>query len=94
MASVAFGFAHIFHAPFPNWKYVFLATVAGLFYGRTWIKTGSLFPGAIVHALVDILWHILIPLEPRRKHANRTRDAPVDEQTTSQLPCSGLEAEA
>jgi membrane protease YdiL (CAAX protease family) len=59
VASVAFGFAHIFHAPFPNWKYVFLATVAGLFYGRTWIKTGSLFPGATVHALVDILWHIL-----------------------------------
>jgi uncharacterized protein len=59
VASVAFGFAHIFHAPFPNWKYVFLATVAGLFYGRTWIKTGSLFPGVIVHALVDILWHIL-----------------------------------
>ena len=59
VASVAFGFAHIFHAPFPNWKYVLLASVAGLFYGRTWIKTGSLFPGAIVHALVDILWHIL-----------------------------------
>jgi membrane protease YdiL (CAAX protease family) len=59
VASVAFGFAHIFHAPYPNWKYVFLATVAGLFYGRTWIKTGSLFPGTIVHALVDILWHIL-----------------------------------
>jgi uncharacterized protein len=59
VASVAFGFAHIFHAPFPNWKYVFLAAIAGLFYGRTWIKTGSLFPGAIVHALVDILWHIL-----------------------------------
>jgi membrane protease YdiL (CAAX protease family) len=59
VASIAFGFAHIFHAPFPNWKYVCLATVAGLFYGRTWIKTGSLFPGAIVHALVDILWHIL-----------------------------------
>jgi uncharacterized protein len=59
VASIAFGFAHIFHAPFPNWKYVCLATVAGLFYGRTWIKTGSLFTGAIVHALVDILWHIL-----------------------------------
>jgi membrane protease YdiL (CAAX protease family) len=59
VASVIFGFSHIFHAPYPNWKYVFLATVAGLFYGRTWIKTGSLFPGAIVHALVDILWHIL-----------------------------------
>ena len=59
VASVIFGFSHIFHAPYPNWKYVLLATIAGLFYGRAWIKTGSLFPGAIVHALVDILWHIL-----------------------------------
>jgi CAAX protease family protein len=59
IASVIFGFAHIMHAPFPNWKYVFLATVAGLFYGHVWMKTGSLFPGALVHALVDISWHVL-----------------------------------
>lgn len=59
LASVVFGFAHILHAPFPNWKYVLLATIAGLFYGRTWMKTGSLFPAAIVHASVDILWHFL-----------------------------------
>ena len=59
LASVIFGFSHIFHAPFPNWKYVFLATIAGVFYGRTWMKTGSIFPAALVHALVDILWHVL-----------------------------------
>lgn len=59
LASLLFGLSHIFHAPFPNWKYVFLATIAGFFYGHTWMKTGSLFPAAIVHALVDILWHIL-----------------------------------
>jgi CAAX protease family protein len=59
LASLIFGLSHVFHAPFPNWKYVFLATIAGLFYGHTWMKTGSLFPAAIVHALVDILWHIL-----------------------------------
>jgi uncharacterized protein len=59
LASVIFGLSHIFHAPFPNWKYVFLATIAGLFYGHTWMKTGSIFPATIVHALVDILWHIL-----------------------------------
>jgi uncharacterized protein len=59
VASVIFGFSHIFHAPFPNWKYVFLATIAGFFYGRAWMKTGSLVPGVIVHALVDTLWHIL-----------------------------------
>jgi membrane protease YdiL (CAAX protease family) len=59
IASVIFGLSHILHAPFPNWKYVFLATIAGLFYGHLWMKTGSLFPGALVHALVDISWHLL-----------------------------------
>jgi uncharacterized protein len=51
--------SHILHAPYPNWKYVFLATIAGLFYGHVWMKTGSLLPGALVHALVDVSWHVL-----------------------------------
>ncbi len=59
VAAIIFGVSHILHAPFPNWKYVLLATIAGLFYGHVWIKTGSLFPAAIVHALVDICWHVL-----------------------------------
>ncbi len=59
VASVVFGLSHILHAPFPNWKYVILATIAGVFYGRAWMKTGSLLPGALVHALVDISWHVL-----------------------------------
>jgi len=59
VASIIFGFAHILHAPVPNWKYVGLATIAGLFYGRAWMKTGSLVPGALIHALVDISWHVL-----------------------------------
>ena len=59
LASAIFGLSHILHAPYPNWKYVTLATIAGLFYGHTWMKTKSLFPAALVHALVDILWHIL-----------------------------------
>jgi membrane protease YdiL (CAAX protease family) len=58
-ASLIFGLSHIFHAPYPNWKYVLLATIAGLFYGHAWIRTGSLLPGALVHGLVDISWHIL-----------------------------------
>ena len=59
VAAVIFGFSHIFHAPFPNWKYVLLASIAGIFYGRSWMKTGSLVPGAIVHGCVDVLWHLL-----------------------------------
>jgi hypothetical protein len=59
IAAVIFGFSHIFHAPYPNWKYVLLATVAGLFYGHLWIRTRSLLPGTLVHALVDISRQIL-----------------------------------
>ena len=56
-ASVLFGFAHITNLGFPNWRYVILASIAGLFYGWTWRKSGSIFASAIVHALVDATWH-------------------------------------
>ncbi len=59
-ASVVFGLAHIGNnGVFPNWKYALLATIAGIFYGRTWRTTKSIFPSAIVHALVDTIWHLL-----------------------------------
>jgi membrane protease YdiL (CAAX protease family) len=59
-ASMIFGLAHITNnGVFPNWRYALLATIAGIFYGRTWRKTGSIFPAAIVHALVDTTWHLL-----------------------------------
>jgi uncharacterized protein len=58
-ASVVFGLAHIANnGVFPNWHYALLATIAGLFYGRTWRKTNSIFTSAIVHALVDTIWHL------------------------------------
>jgi hypothetical protein len=56
-ASVLFGFAHITNMGFPNWRYVLLATIAGLFYGWTWRRTGSIFASALVHAGVDATWH-------------------------------------
>jgi membrane protease YdiL (CAAX protease family) len=59
IASILFGFSHIGNMHFPNWRYVLLASIAGLFYGWTWRKTGSIFASAIVHAGVDILWHFL-----------------------------------
>jgi membrane protease YdiL (CAAX protease family) len=58
-ASICFGLSHISNGHAPNWRYAFLATIAGLFYGGTWRKTGSIFASAIVHALVDTLWHLL-----------------------------------
>jgi len=58
-ASVLFGFSHITNMGFPNWRYVILATLAGLFYGWTWRKTGSIFASALVHAAVDAIWHFM-----------------------------------
>lgn len=58
-ASVVFGLAHIGNGAFPNWRYALLATIAGVFYGSTWRRTQSIFPAAIVHALVDVTWHLL-----------------------------------
>ena len=58
-ASVLFGFSHITNLGFPNWRYVTLATIAGLFYGWTWRRTGSIFASALVHAGVDAVWHFL-----------------------------------
>ncbi len=58
-ASVLFGFSHITNLGFPNWRYVILATIAGLFYGWTWRKAGSIFASALVHGAVDAVWHFL-----------------------------------
>jgi uncharacterized protein len=58
-ASILFGFSHITNMHFPNWRYVLLASIAGLFYGWTWRKTGSIFASALVHAAVDVMWHFL-----------------------------------
>jgi membrane protease YdiL (CAAX protease family) len=58
-ASVLFGFSHITNMGFPNWRYVILASIAGLFYGWTWRRTNSIFASALVHAAVDFTWHFL-----------------------------------
>jgi membrane protease YdiL (CAAX protease family) len=57
-ASVLFGLSHIVHG-FPNWRYVLLAAIAGLFYGMAWWKTRSMTASCLVHALVDTIWHTL-----------------------------------
>ncbi len=57
--AILFGFSHITNYRFPNWRYVLLAFIAGLFYGWTWRKTGSIFASALVHTLVNVTWHFL-----------------------------------
>ena len=41
-----------------NWRYVLLATFAGVFYGRAWRERHRLVASAITHASVDTIWSI------------------------------------
>jgi CAAX protease family protein len=56
IASVIFGAAHLHHAPVPNWRYMILATLAGIFYGNTYRTRHRLSASALAHTLVDTVW--------------------------------------
>jgi membrane protease YdiL (CAAX protease family) len=57
VAAVIFGLSH-FNKPLPfNWRYVLLATIAGIFYGRAWRSAGRrIVASEITHTLVDVVW--------------------------------------
>ncbi|MBQ48506.1 MAG: hypothetical protein CMP10_13925 [Zetaproteobacteria bacterium] len=60
LASILFGLGHFNNdaypgGPIPDIRYIFFASVAGYFYGKTWIKCG-IFPAAIIHAIMDTIW--------------------------------------
>ena len=56
ISAVVFGFSHFNKRVAFNWRYVILATVAGIFYGRAWRNRRRLFTSGITHATVDVIW--------------------------------------
>ncbi len=59
-ASLIFGASHLNNGPpLPNYRYFFMATIAGIFYGRAWRSTGSLMASSLTHALVDTIWSVV-----------------------------------
>jgi membrane protease YdiL (CAAX protease family) len=57
IASVLFGLSHFNkRSAHFNWRYVLLATIAGIFYGRAWREHRRVPASAITHASVDWLW--------------------------------------
>jgi membrane protease YdiL (CAAX protease family) len=59
-AALIFGCAHLDNGPqpLPNWRYMILATIAGLAYGKAFQKSGSVFSSVTCHALIDGTKHI------------------------------------
>jgi membrane protease YdiL (CAAX protease family) len=59
LASLLFGLAHFNkRAAHFNWRYVLLAAVAGVFYGRAWRRQRRVGAAAITHASVDAIWSL------------------------------------
>jgi membrane protease YdiL (CAAX protease family) len=59
VAGVIFGCAHLDNGPqpLPNWRYMILATIAGVAYGKVFQKSSSVFSSVTFHALVDATKH-------------------------------------
>ena len=57
IASVLFGLSHFNKRSVHfNWRYVLLASIAGIFYGRAWREKRRLPASAITHTCVDWIW--------------------------------------
>lgn len=56
IAAVIFGFSHFNNGPVPDWRYIFIASIAGVFYGISYLRSGSLVPAILVHTSVDVIW--------------------------------------
>ncbi len=55
-ASALFGLSHFHHGAVFNWRYVLLAAIAGIFYGRAWRARRQLLASSITHTMVDTVW--------------------------------------
>ena len=55
--AVLFGLSHFNkRAVHFNWRYVLLAAIAGIFYGRAWRDRRRVGASALTHATVDTVW--------------------------------------
>ena len=57
--AILFGLSHFNkRAAFFNWRYVLLAGIAGIFYGRAWRSHRRVGASSVTHATVDSVWSL------------------------------------
>ncbi len=56
IASVLFGLSHYPKGALFNWRYVIMATIAGIFYGRAWRTRRQILASSFTHTMVDVVW--------------------------------------
>ncbi|MBO0910411.1 MAG: CPBP family intramembrane metalloprotease, partial [Acidobacteria bacterium] len=58
VAAALFGLSHFNHGARFNLRYVLLATIAGIFYGRAWRANRQIFAALVAHTGVDVVWSL------------------------------------
>jgi uncharacterized protein len=59
VTAALFGLAHFNkRSAHFNWRYVLLAALAGIFYGRAWRRNRRVGASAVTHSTVDALWSL------------------------------------
>jgi hypothetical protein len=59
LTAALFGLAHFNkRAIHFNWRYVLMAAIAGIFYGRAWRSKRRVGTSAVTHAAVDAIWSL------------------------------------
>jgi uncharacterized protein len=58
VTAILFGLAHFNKGATFNWRYVLLAAIAGIFYGRAWRARRQLLASVITHTAVDVVWSV------------------------------------
>jgi hypothetical protein len=61
VVSVLFGLSHFNkRTRYFNWRYVLLAAIAGVFYGRAWRRKRRVGASAVTHSTVDAVWSVFL----------------------------------
>lgn len=59
VTAALFGLAHFNkRTTFFNWRYLLMAAIAGVFYGRAWRRDRRVGASAVTHASVDAIWSL------------------------------------
>ncbi len=58
VGAILFGLSHFNHGAGFNWRYVLLASIAGIFYGRAWRANRQIFASIVTHTALDVVWSL------------------------------------
>jgi membrane protease YdiL (CAAX protease family) len=61
VTAILFGLSHFNkRTAYFNWRYVLMAAIAGVFYGRAWRRERRAGASAVTHATVDSVWSLFL----------------------------------